>query len=100
VEIREWAPVSEILVENGKVRGVKLQDGSEEYADRVLVTAGAWTTALLKTAGVDLPLWGEKHEILITEPWNEYLVPWSYHSPGVFTYSNVLMGHLSWDFLQ
>jgi len=38
VEIREWAPVSEILVENGKVRGVKLQDGSEEYADRVLVT--------------------------------------------------------------
>jgi len=100
VEIREWTPVSEILVENGKVRGVKLQDGSEEYADIVLVTAGAWTTALLKTAGVDLPLWGEKHEILITEPWERVLGPMSYHSPGVFTYSNVLMGHLSWDFLQ
>ena len=75
VEIREWTPVSEILVENGKVRGVKLQDGSEEYADIVLVTAGAWTTALLKTAGVDLPLWGEKHEILITEPWERVLGP-------------------------
>ncbi|WP_018963463.1 NAD(P)/FAD-dependent oxidoreductase [Coprothermobacter platensis] len=75
VEIREWTPVDTLLTENGKITGVRLQDGSSVYAERVLVCAGAWTTSLLKTVGIDLPLWGEKHEILITEPWERLLGP-------------------------
>ncbi|NPV88984.1 FAD-binding oxidoreductase [Coprothermobacteraceae bacterium] len=75
VEIRQWSPVTRILVEDDAIQGVELADGTKEYAPTVLLSAGAWSTALARTAGVDLPIWGEKHEILITEPWERVLDP-------------------------
>jgi sarcosine oxidase subunit beta len=75
VEIREFTPVSSLISTGTSVCGVRTSDGTEFYADSVLVCAGAWTTSLLKTIDVDVPIWGEKHEILITEPWERALGP-------------------------
>jgi len=45
----------ELLVENGRVTGVR--SGSETYeADHVVLCAGPWSAKLLKPIGVDLPL--------------------------------------------
>lgn len=46
---------AEILVQDGRVRGVATAAGPIE-AEQVVVAAGPWTRALLLRAGVDLPL--------------------------------------------
>jgi len=48
--IREQAPVAEIVVAGGRVAGVRLQNGETIAADRVLVTAGAWSGGLMPAA--------------------------------------------------
>ncbi len=68
VEIKQWTEVGELLRKGDRIAGVVLVDGSSLEAEKVLVAAGAWTTQLMRTVKVDIPLWGEKHEILITEP--------------------------------
>lgn len=67
VEIREWTNVEGLVKNKERIRGVKIH-GEVIEGGKVLVSCGAWTSHLMKTAGVDIPLWGEKHEILITEP--------------------------------
>ncbi|AWR97338.1 FAD-dependent oxidoreductase [Acidianus sulfidivorans JP7] len=59
--------VSKINIENNKVKGVILDNGSEIIDDTIIVTAGAWSGELLKTAKIDLPIYPEKKEIYITE---------------------------------
>lgn len=55
VKYRE-ARVEGLWVDDGRIRGVRLADGSTEAADAVVVCAGAWSTELLATAGVDVPV--------------------------------------------
>ena len=43
VEIREHAPVKEIVVQGGCATGVKLDDGTVVTADIVVLAAGAWS---------------------------------------------------------
>lgn len=45
----------ELVVEGGRVRGVRTDDGLIE-CDQVVVAAGPWTRPLLARAGVELPL--------------------------------------------
>ena len=59
--------VTGILVENGAVRGIITNKG-EVRAPIVINCAGAWAQQIAKMAGVNLPNWGERHEIMITEP--------------------------------
>ncbi|MEI6510400.1 MAG: FAD-binding oxidoreductase [bacterium] len=68
VEIRQWSPVVALVREGERVQGVRLADGSVIEAGKVLVATGAWTHHLMKTVGLEIPLSGERHEILITEP--------------------------------
>jgi len=68
VETRQWSPVVALVREGERVRGVRLADGSVIEAGKVLVATGAWTHHLMKTIGLEIPLSGERHEILITEP--------------------------------
>ncbi len=53
--LRTHEPVRDILVEKGRVAGVRTTAG-EIAAGSVVVAAGAWTAALLETAGVSLPI--------------------------------------------
>ena len=46
VHIREGAEVADVWVENKRARGVVLKDGAIAAADKVAVTAGAWTARL------------------------------------------------------
>lgn len=50
------AEVSEILHENGKTNGVRLTNGTKLAAKFVVNSAGAWSTNLARTAGIDLPV--------------------------------------------
>ena len=43
-EVRVKSPAKEILVTNGKVTGVRLEDSSEHHAKRVVSAIGAWDT--------------------------------------------------------
>ncbi|MDH3667620.1 MAG: FAD-dependent oxidoreductase [Paracoccaceae bacterium] len=68
VEIREHAPVAEILVERGRATGVRLADGGELAAGRVALCAGAWSGRLAAAAGLALPLQPVEHMYVVTEP--------------------------------
>ncbi len=56
-----------ILVEDNTVRGV-LTDKGPILAPLVINCAGAYAQFIAKMAGIDLPNWAERHEIMITEP--------------------------------
>lgn len=54
-EIRVGAPVKRVVVENGRARGVELDDGSVFYAERVVSSAHPTTTFLDLIGEVHLP---------------------------------------------
>ncbi|MEJ2725836.1 MAG: FAD-binding oxidoreductase [Deltaproteobacteria bacterium] len=60
-------PVSRIMVEKGKVRGVETHKGRHR-ASVVIDAAGPFSPELCKTAGVDIPVLPDSHEAAITEP--------------------------------
>jgi glycine cleavage system aminomethyltransferase T/glycine/D-amino acid oxidase-like deaminating enzyme len=68
VEIREGVSVSDILVEGGKAKGVRLAGGEEILAGQVALCAGAWSKKLTDAVGVALPLQAVRHMYVVTEP--------------------------------
>lgn len=66
--IREGVSVAALLVEAGRIKGVRLGDGTEIRADRVALCAGAWSKKLADQAGVALPLQAVEHMYVVTEP--------------------------------
>ncbi|MCA0272135.1 MAG: FAD-dependent oxidoreductase [Proteobacteria bacterium] len=66
--IREGVNVAALLVEAGRAKGVRLEDGTEILADRVALCAGAWSKSLADKAGVALPLQAVEHMYVVTEP--------------------------------
>ncbi len=66
--VKTFCPVEKLIAENGKIKGVMTKDGEEWHADKVLLSAGPWSTPLAKTVGVDLPVYPERHNLLISEP--------------------------------
>ena len=66
VKIFEDCPVTRILVEDGRVRGVETALGRIE-CEKVIVCAGQWTRALAATVGVNVPLVSVEHQYMITE---------------------------------
>jgi len=72
VELKKYTPVTKILTNKNKVIGVETPNGPI-YGGNVIVAAGTWSTKLLKDIGIDIPLWAEKHEILITEPFKRFI---------------------------
>jgi glycine oxidase len=61
--ILEDTDVTGILIENGRVQGVKTVRG-DFYGDHVVVTGGAWTKQILEQTNVDLPIYPVKGECL------------------------------------
>lgn len=66
VRIIEDTPVTRIVVEDGRIRGVATPFGTIE-CEKVVVCAGQWTRALAATVGVNVPLVSVEHQYMITE---------------------------------
>ncbi len=66
VKIFEDTPVTRILVENGRIRGVETPHGTVE-CEKVICCAGQWTRTLAATVGVNVPLVSVEHQYMITE---------------------------------
>ena len=66
VRIVEDTPVTRIIVENGRIRGVETPSGTVE-CEKVICCAGQWTRALAGTVGVNVPLVSVEHQYMITE---------------------------------
>ncbi|MDD3831119.1 MAG: FAD-binding oxidoreductase [Clostridia bacterium] len=65
--IEKFTTVTGIDVDNGKVIGVQTDKGY--IATNVVVDcAGGYSQYIAKMAGIDLPLYSQRHQILVTEP--------------------------------
>ncbi|AWB47900.1 FAD-dependent oxidoreductase [Gemmobacter aquarius] len=66
VQIYEDTPVTRIIVENGRIRGVETPHGTIE-CEKVICCAGQWTRTLAATVGVNVPLISVEHQYMVTE---------------------------------
>jgi sarcosine oxidase, subunit beta len=67
VEIMTYTTVTGIKVENGKIAGVETDKGFIS-TPVVVDAAGGYSKHIGDMAGVDVPLYPERHQILVTEP--------------------------------
>ncbi len=67
VEFHTNTTVTDIAVENGRVTGV-LTDKGFIASNRVVNAAGGFSKEIAAMAGVTLPVYKERHQILVTEP--------------------------------
>lgn len=65
--IFEDTEVIDLVIENGRIRGVVTDRGRIE-CERVVVCAGQWTREFSARFGVNVPLVPMEHQYLITEP--------------------------------
>ncbi|MDB5665641.1 FAD-dependent oxidoreductase [Cypionkella sp.] len=66
VKIFEDTPVSRVIVEDGRIRGVETPSGVIE-CEKVICCAGQWTRVLAGSVGVNVPLVSVEHQYMITE---------------------------------
>ena len=67
VEIFEKSPVEKILIKNGRIAGVKVNNQVIECEYIVLAT-GMWSRQIGEELGVSIPLYPAEHFYVITEP--------------------------------
>ena len=75
VTIKTQTEVTDIEVEGDEVQGVHTADGDFISADMVLNAAGPYSGPVADMAGVDIPVYSERHQILVTEPVDRYQGP-------------------------
>ncbi len=66
VAIHEDTPVTRIIVEDGRIRGVETPRGTIA-CEIVVCCAGQWSRALAATVGVNVPLVSVQHQYMVTE---------------------------------
>jgi sarcosine oxidase, subunit beta len=74
VDIRTHSAATGIVTENGRVKAVRTRDG-EISTPIVVNAAGGYAKAVGRMAGLQLPIFPERHEILVTEPVEPLLGP-------------------------
>jgi glycine/D-amino acid oxidase-like deaminating enzyme len=74
VEVLNFAEVSEVQREEGRVTGVVTSRG-RLAAPAVVNAAGGWSADLARRAGLTVPNQATRHEILATEPLKPFLDP-------------------------
>lgn len=67
VEIYTNTQVQEIVTKNGKIISVRTNQGDIQ-TDTVVNAAGGYAKEVGRMVGVELPIFPERHEILVTEP--------------------------------
>ncbi|BBY26400.1 NAD(P)/FAD-dependent oxidoreductase [Mycolicibacterium sediminis] len=68
VRIRQGANVTDLIVDAGRVTGIRLADGTEVSAGTVVVATGAWTQPFLSRHGVDMPIRVVREQIVTISP--------------------------------
>ncbi|GGH37814.1 4-methylaminobutanoate oxidase (formaldehyde-forming) [Cribrihabitans marinus] len=63
----ENMPAQEILVDGGRISGVRTPQG-DVSCERLVLCCGQWTRELAATVGVNVPLVPVEHQYMITEP--------------------------------
>lgn len=66
-EVLDFSIVSDIIVENSKVKGVEINNSEKIYSDIVVNSAGPFAKEVSKMAGIDIPILPEEHEAFITD---------------------------------
>jgi sarcosine oxidase subunit beta len=64
-----------LSIENKRPFFVHLKDGTALSSDQLVVATGPWTAELMKGIGLDLPLYPERHEAVISERMPAFLGP-------------------------
>jgi len=64
-----------IDIKGGKVVAIKTQDAKTYYAPIVVNAAGPYIRELSKLVNLDIPIFPERHEALITEPVKKFFEP-------------------------
>ncbi len=67
-QIFEQTTVQRLAIENKKVVGVYLEDGSLVRARQVVITGGMWSREFASQHDIHLPLHAAEHFYLVTEP--------------------------------
>lgn len=67
VEIYTFTEVTGIRREKGKIVGVETNKGYIE-AEKVVNAAGGYSALIGEMVGIELPVYAERHQILVTEP--------------------------------
>ncbi|ABO50255.1 FAD dependent oxidoreductase [Desulforamulus reducens MI-1] len=67
VEIMTYTEVTELLAQEGRIKGVRTREGIIE-TPVVILCAGSYSRDLAATIGIELPITPERHQILVTEP--------------------------------
>lgn len=93
VEIMKYTEVQDILVVDGKIRGVKTDKGMIRTS-RVVNAAGGQSQDIAKMVGIELPVYSERHEILVTEQVAPILSPMVMSFSGNFYCQQVPHGAL------
>jgi sarcosine oxidase subunit beta len=73
-EIETDTLVQDIQVSNGRIAQVRTNRG-DIHTPIVVNAAGGWSQQIAAMAGVELPLYSKRHEILVTEPIDPILNP-------------------------
>ncbi len=73
--VLEGVPVTDVVIKNGAVAGVRTRYGDIE-AEYVVNCAGMWARQLGAKSGVSIPLQAAEHYYLITEPIPEISKAW------------------------
>ncbi|MBI3522706.1 MAG: FAD-binding oxidoreductase [Chloroflexi bacterium] len=63
----EHTAVTEVVRDGDRVTGVRTSAG-DVSAERVLLATGCWTSALARTAGVEVPIWPYRRSIFESTP--------------------------------
>lgn len=62
-QLHKYAEVQELIYDQGKIRGVRVQN-EHIYCEKVVIASSIWSTRLLQSAGYDLPLSSVKGECI------------------------------------
>ncbi|MFT4537659.1 MAG: D-arginine dehydrogenase [Planctomycetota bacterium] len=67
-ELRYNAAVQEVLIDGGRVRGLRLASGEELASDAVLIAGGGWASRIGRAVGASLPLAPMRRHLVVTTP--------------------------------
>ena len=73
VQVLENWPVAGFVQQDGRILGVRAEDGSELRADSVVLTAGAWSGQLLATLGLALQVEPVRGQMIVYKCAADYL---------------------------